>query len=85
VFGLLADQGILGVRDGTLVVLPDGGCSGDGGVEDLPHTLAKVESLFGGVCRRIVINLPSGLGDASLLRGLVVDNTAAEGEQVARA
>jgi hypothetical protein len=36
VFSLLVDQGILGVRDGALVVLPYGGGFGDGGVEDLP-------------------------------------------------
>jgi hypothetical protein len=35
VFCLLEDQGILGVRDGALAVLRDGGCSGDGGVECL--------------------------------------------------
>jgi hypothetical protein len=37
VFSLLADQCILRVRDGALVVLPNGGGFGDGGVEDLPH------------------------------------------------
>ena len=51
VFGLLADQGVLGVRDGALVVLPDGGGFGDGGVEDLPHKLPAVESLLGGISR----------------------------------
>jgi hypothetical protein len=30
VFSLLANQGIMGVRDGALVVLPDGGGFGDG-------------------------------------------------------
>jgi hypothetical protein len=39
----------LGVRNGALVVLPDGGGVGDGGIEDLPHRLAEVESLLGGV------------------------------------
>jgi hypothetical protein len=39
----------LGVRDDALIVLPNGGCCGDGGVEDLPHKLAEVESLLGGV------------------------------------
>jgi hypothetical protein len=29
----------LGVRNGALVVLQDGGGFGDGGVEDLPHKL----------------------------------------------
>jgi hypothetical protein len=33
VFGLLADQGILGVRDGALIVLLDGGCSGVGALK----------------------------------------------------
>jgi hypothetical protein len=82
-FGLLADQGILGVGDGTLVILPNGGCSGDGGVEDLPHKLAEVESVLGGICRRVVFSLSSGLGDASLLLGLEADMTAAECKQVA--
>jgi hypothetical protein len=36
VLGLLVDQGVLGVRNGALVVLPDGGGFGDGGVKDLP-------------------------------------------------
>jgi hypothetical protein len=48
VFGLLADQGILGVRDGALIVLPYGGGSYDEGVEDLPHKSVEVESLLGG-------------------------------------
>jgi hypothetical protein len=56
VFSLLADQGILGVRDDALVVLPYGGGFGDGGVEDLPHKLAEVESLLGGVSRRVVLH-----------------------------
>jgi hypothetical protein len=46
VLGLLADQGILGVCIGALVVLLYGGGFGDGGVEDLPHKLPKVESLL---------------------------------------
>jgi hypothetical protein len=36
VFGLRANQGIVGVRNGALVFLPDGGGFSDGGVEDLP-------------------------------------------------
>jgi hypothetical protein len=56
-FGVLADQGVLGVCDCALAVLPYGGCSGDGFVEDLPHKLAEVESLLGGVCRKIVLRL----------------------------
>jgi hypothetical protein len=78
VFGLLAGQGILGVRDGALVVLPHGGCSGDGSVENLPRKLAEVESLLGGVCRREVFNIASEMGDASMLIGLVDDMTAVE-------
>jgi hypothetical protein len=42
VFGLLADQCVLGVSDSALAVLPYDGGSGDGGVEDLPHELAEV-------------------------------------------
>jgi hypothetical protein len=49
VLGLLADQGVMRVSDGALVVLPYGGCSADGFVEDLPHEMAKVEFLLGGV------------------------------------
>jgi hypothetical protein len=63
VFSLLVDQGILGVRDGALIVLPNGSCSGDGGVEDFPHKSAAVESLLGGVCRKVIFSLTSGLGD----------------------
>jgi hypothetical protein len=36
VLGLLADQGVPGVRNGALVVLQDGGGFDDGGVKDLP-------------------------------------------------
>jgi hypothetical protein len=36
VLGLLADQGILGVRDGALVVLPDGGGFGEGALKISP-------------------------------------------------
>jgi hypothetical protein len=39
----------MGVCDGALIVLPYGGCSSDGFVEDLPHKLATVESLLGGL------------------------------------
>jgi hypothetical protein len=67
-----------------LVVLPYRGFFGDGGAEDHPHKLAdEVESLLGGVCRTIVFNLASGLGDACLLLGLVAHMTAAECKQVA--
>jgi hypothetical protein len=41
-FALLDDQGVLGVSDNDLVVLPYGGGSGDGRVEDSPHDLAEV-------------------------------------------
>jgi hypothetical protein len=44
----------MGVRDGALVVLPDGGGFDDRGVEDLPHKLEEVESLLGGVSRRVL-------------------------------
>ena len=82
--GLLVDQGILGVRNGALVVLLDGGGSGDGGVEDLPHKLPEVESLLGGVSRIVVLGFTSGLGHTSLLFGLVADGSASEGENLAR-
>jgi hypothetical protein len=82
VFSLLADQGILRVRDGALVVPSNGGGFGDGGVEDLPHDLAEVESLLDGVSRRVVLGFTSGLGPVSLLFGLVVDGS--EGEEIAR-
>jgi hypothetical protein len=45
-----------------LVVLPYGGGFGDGGVEDLPHKLAVVESLLGGVSRRVVFRLHKAIG-----------------------
>jgi hypothetical protein len=38
-----------------LVVLLDGGGVGDEGIEDLPHKLAEVESLLGGVNRRVIL------------------------------
>jgi hypothetical protein len=57
----------MGVRDGALVVLPYGGGFGDGGVEDLPHKLAEVESFLGGVNRRVVLGSTSGLGHTSHL------------------
>jgi hypothetical protein len=56
-FGLLADQGVVGVCDRALTVLLDCDCSSDGFVEYLPHKLTKVESFLGGVCRRIVLCL----------------------------
>jgi hypothetical protein len=57
----------LGVRDGALNVLPyGGGCSGNGDIEDLPHKLVEVESLLGGVCRRVIFSLTGGLGSTSL-------------------
>jgi hypothetical protein len=84
VFSLLADQGILGVRDGVLVILPNGGYFVDGGVEDLPHKLAEVESLLGGVSRRVVLGFTSGLGYTSMLFGLVADGPASESEEIAR-
>jgi hypothetical protein len=67
VLGLLADQGILGVRDGALNVLPDGGGFGEGGFENLSHKLAEVESLLGGVSHIVVLGFTSGLGHTSML------------------
>jgi hypothetical protein len=63
----------LGMRDGALAVLPYGGGLGDGGVEDLPHKLAEVESLLGGASRRRILGFTSGLGHTSVLFGLVGD------------
>ena len=67
------------VRNGALVVLPYGGVFGDGGVKDLPHKLPEVESLLGGVSRRVVLGFTRGLGHTCLLFGLVVDGPASEG------
>jgi hypothetical protein len=84
VFSLLVDQGILGARDGALVVFLNGGCFGLGGVEDLPHKLAEVESLLGGVSLGVILGFTSGLGHTSLLFGLVAYGPASEGEEIAR-
>jgi hypothetical protein len=62
-----------------LVVLPNGGF-----VEDLPHKMAKVEALLGGVCCKVVLGLLYGLSDARLLLRLVVDMTSAECKHTAR-
>jgi hypothetical protein len=67
-----------------LVVLPNGGGFGDGGVEDLLHNLAEVDSLLGGVSRRVILCFTSGLGHTSMLFGLVADGPASEGEEIAR-
>jgi hypothetical protein len=74
----------LGVRDGALVVLLHVGCSGHGGVVDSPHELAEVKSLLGGICRREVFSLTSGLGDTCLLLGLVAVMSATECKHEAR-
>jgi hypothetical protein len=84
VLDLLVDQGILGVRNGALVVLEDGGGFGDGGVEDLPHKLPEVESLLGGISRIVVLGFTRGLGHTCVLFGLVTDGPASEGEKIAR-
>jgi hypothetical protein len=84
VFSLLADQGILGVRDGALVVLLDSGGFGDGNGEDLPHKLTEVESLLDGVNRRVKSRFASGLGHTSLLFRLVAYGSASEGKEIAR-
>jgi hypothetical protein len=67
-----------------LVVLPDGDGFGDEGVEDLPHTLAEVESFLGSVSRTVVLGFTSALGHASLLFGLAADGPASESEEIAR-
>jgi hypothetical protein len=61
-----------------LVVLPDGGGSGDEGVEDLPHKLAEVESLLGGVSRGVILIITSWPGDTRLLHGLAANGSASE-------
>jgi hypothetical protein len=67
-----------------LVVLPNSGGFGDGGVEDLPHKLPEVESLLGGISRRVVISFTRGLGHTCMLFGLVTDGPASEGEEIVR-
>jgi hypothetical protein len=52
-----------------LVVLPDGGGFGDGGVKDLPHKLPEVESLLGGINRREALGFTRGLGHTGQLFG----------------
>jgi hypothetical protein len=47
----------------SVFVLPDG-------VEDLPHKLAEVESLLGGVSRKAVLGFTSGLGHTCLFLDL---------------
>jgi hypothetical protein len=84
VFSLFAEQGILKVRDDALAVLLDGGGFGDGGVEDLPHNLAEVESFLGGVSRRVILGFTRGLSHARLLLGLEADRPASESEEIAR-
>jgi hypothetical protein len=54
-----------------------------GALKTPPRTLAKVESLRGGVCRRVVFSLTSGLGDTCLLLRLVADRSAVECKHVA--
>jgi hypothetical protein len=49
-----------------------------------PHKLAEVESLLGGVGRKVVLGFASGLGHTSLLFGLVADGSATESEEIAR-
>jgi hypothetical protein len=43
-----------------------------------------VESLRGGVNRRVVLGFTSGLGHTSLLFGLKADGPASEGEEIGR-
>jgi hypothetical protein len=46
--------------------------------------LPEVESLLGGVSRRVVLGFIRGLGHTSLLFGLVVDGPASDSKEVAR-
>jgi hypothetical protein len=50
-----------------LVVLPNGGGFGDGGVEDFPQELSEVESLLGGVNNRAILGFTRGLSYTSML------------------
>jgi hypothetical protein len=68
----------------AMVVLLDGGGFGDGGVEDLSYKLPEIESLLGGVSRRLVLGFTRGLGHTSLLFGLVADGPASESKEIAR-
>jgi hypothetical protein len=47
--------------------------------------LSEVESLIGGVSRRVVLGFTRGLSHTSLLFGLVTDGPASEGEEIAKA
>jgi hypothetical protein len=47
--------------------------------------LSEVESLLGGIRRRVVLGFTRGLGHTSMLLGHVVDGPASEGEEIARA
>jgi hypothetical protein len=47
--------------------------------------LPEVESLLGGVRRRVVLDFIRGLSHTSLLFGLVTDWPASEGEEIAEA
>jgi hypothetical protein len=67
-----------------LVVLPNDGGFGDGGVEDLPHKLPELESLLGGISRRIVLGFTRGLGHTCRLFGLVTDGPASVGKEIAQ-
>jgi hypothetical protein len=73
----------LRISDCALVVLSDDGRSEDGFGEDLPHMLAEVETLLGGVCCKVVLCLARGMGVESMLLRLV-DMTSTECKQVAR-
>jgi hypothetical protein len=43
-----------------------------------------VESLLGGISRKVVLGFTRGLGHTCLLFGLVTDGPASEGEEIAR-
>jgi hypothetical protein len=46
--------------------------------------LAEVESLLGGVSRKVIFGFISGLGHTSMVFGLVAYGPASEGEEIAR-
>jgi hypothetical protein len=49
------------------------------GIMGVPHNLAEVESLLGGVSRRVIFGFTSGLGRTSLLFILVAGGARVQG------
>jgi hypothetical protein len=74
----------MGIGDRALVVLPDSGSCAGWLIEDLTHELSEMDALLGGVNCILVFFLACGLGDASVVFGLVVDGSSAEYKQISR-